>query len=72
MADKTLEVVLITSFCFSVIGIIALVAAFFKLRIHYKFLYKLDEHSTRHGGELVAEVLKVKFANLGCCFNILY
>ncbi|XP_031565724.1 acetolactate synthase-like protein, partial [Actinia tenebrosa] len=41
------------SFILIVIGYVC-----YKLRIHYKFLYKLDEHSTKHGGELVAEVLK--------------
>ncbi|KAM7451697.1 hypothetical protein ABFA07_000719 [Porites harrisoni] len=52
------------------------VAAFFaiaflvyKLRILHKYIYKLDEDSNRHGGELVGEVLKshgVKFVFTLC------
>lgn len=41
----------------------------YKLRILHRYIYKLDEHSNRNGGELVGEVLKahgVKFVFTLC------
>ncbi|XP_073234556.1 2-hydroxyacyl-CoA lyase 2-like [Porites lutea] len=47
----------------------AIVFLVYKLRILHKYIYKLDEDSNRHGGELVGEVLKshgVKFVFTLC------
>ncbi|XP_020605840.1 acetolactate synthase-like protein [Orbicella faveolata] len=49
------------------IGVITFLV--YKLRILHKYIYKLDENSNRHGGELVGEVLQshgVKFVFTLC------
>lgn len=45
---------------FSVVAVALVGIIFFvyKLRILHRYIYKLDENSNRHGGELVGEVLK--------------
>ncbi|CAB3999937.1 acetolactate synthase, partial [Paramuricea clavata] len=38
--------------------VIAVAFGIYKLKLHYRFLFKLDELSKHHGGELVANVLQ--------------
>lgn len=40
------------------VGLFGIIFLVYKLRILHRYIYKLDENSNRHGGELVGEVLK--------------
>ncbi|XP_074618762.1 2-hydroxyacyl-CoA lyase 2-like [Acropora palmata] len=67
MADMDASVATIVLVFSAVVGVLSFLV--FKLRILHRYMYELDEHSNRNGGELVGEVLKahgVKFVFTLC------
>ncbi|XP_067054747.1 2-hydroxyacyl-CoA lyase 2-like [Acropora muricata] len=67
MAEMDASVATIVLVFSAVVGVLSFLV--FKLRILHRYMYELDEHSNRNGGELVGEVLKahgVKFVFTLC------